>query len=387
MHRQVIALVEKRDYAELERLLGGLQLAFEQDPAQSEALEKAFGAFEKLPRSRTGALDEWVLKYPASYVARTARGTFHVWQGLDARGTASIADTPEENLETMRAYFDLGWKDLERSLRLSPKPYLSRYAMLAVEKTAGSATGAREHYQEAVKLAPQSIDLRLARMASLEPRWGGSYPEMEAFLAQARAELKDPTAVARLAARIPANRAQERRQAKDYVQALKLYDEAIALYPAAGTLCNRSYVLGQLDREREAFADVKLALSKVRDNRYCLERAVYLAAKIPENDEAIQVLTLVTEVDRSSVYAFTQRGWRYRQVGKLDLALQDYVVAAKLGDAWAQLQAGKAYWGGHGVKEDREEALVWLRKAAAQGNADAKLSLEQAQKQQGIKTN
>jgi predicted Zn-dependent protease len=62
-------------------------------------------------------------------------------------------------------------------------------------------------------------------------------------------------------------------------------------------------------------------------------------------------------------------------------AFQDYLAAAKLNDSSAQLQVGKFYWSGTGVKQDREEALVWLRKSAEQGNTDAKVSLDEAQKE------
>ena len=47
--------------------------------------------------------------------------------------------------------------------------------------------------------------------------------------------------------------------------------------------------------------------------------------------------------------------------------------------------AGKYLWSGWGVKQDRDEALVWLRKAAEQGHPDAKLSLKQALEQIGQK--
>ena len=97
------------------------------------------------------------------------------------------------------------------------------------------------------------------------------------------------------------------------------------------------------------------------------------------------MMNLVIEVDRNSSHAFNQRGWRYQQTGKLDLAYQDFLASARLGDAWGQMMAGKLLWAGRGVKEDREEALAWLRKAAEQGNPDAKLSLEQALQQQGKK--
>ncbi|MGH8702119.1 MAG: hypothetical protein ACREVR_13245, partial [Burkholderiales bacterium] len=273
--------------------------------------------------------------------------------------------------------------DLERSLKMTQKPYLSHRILMSIARTSGDRKGARARYLEAVKLAPQSVELRLAHMTSLEPRWGGSYAEMEAFVAESRSQLRDPGAVARLAARVPADRADERQRAKDYVQALKHYDDALGLYASAGTLCERSYVLSQLKRDAEAFADVKLALSKARDDRYCLERAVAVAASASNADEAIQMMSLVIEVDANSAHAFNQRGWRYQQQGKAEPAFQDFLASARLGDGWGQLMTGKTYWAGKGVKEDREEALIWLRKAAAQGHPDAKLSLEQALQQLG----
>jgi predicted Zn-dependent protease len=381
VQRHIITLLEQRNYAELERLLGGYQRAFEEEQSTGPRLENAFLAFRRVPGSAETAFNEWVEKYPSSYVALAARGSFFYFRGLEARGTAFIQDTPEENIRAMRSHLEQARKDLERSLGLTQRPYLSRLTLMSIARISGDRRGARTQYLEAVKLAPQSVELRLAHMTTLEPRWGGSYAEMEAHLVESRSQLKDPGAADRLAARIPAYRAHERQQAKDFAQALKRYDEAIGLYASASTLCERSYVLSQLKRDAEAFADVKLALSKARDDRYCLERAVAAASSAGNADEAIGVLNLVIAVDPGSNHAFNQRGWRHQQQGRVDLAFQDFLASAKLGDGWGQLMAGKYYWAGKGVKEDREEALAWLRKAAAQGHPDAKLSLEQALQQ------
>ncbi|MGH8633168.1 MAG: M48 family metalloprotease, partial [Burkholderiales bacterium] len=385
VQRHIVNLIEKRDYDELQRLLDGYQQAFEEDPGTSPRLENAFATLHRVPRRAETALNEWVKRYPTSYVALVARGSFYQSQGLDARGTAFMKDTPEENIRAMRSYLGKARTDLERSLKMTQKPYLSHRILMSLARTSGDHKGARARYLEAVKLAPQSVELRLAHMTSLEPRWGGSYAEMEAFVAESRSQLKDPGAVARLAARVPADRADEKQRAKDYVQALKHYDEAVGLYASASTLCERSYVLSRLKRDAEAFADVKQALSKARDDRYCLERAVAVTSSASNADEAIQMMSLVIEVDANSVHAFNQRGWRYQQQGKAELAFQDFLASARLDDGWGQLQAGKYYWAGKGVKEDRDEALAWLRKAAAQGHPDAKLSLEQALQQLGRK--
>jgi len=386
VQRQIIDLLDKRDYAALERVLGGHQWAFEADSDNTRQLENAFAAFRKVPRSSEPALDEWVAKYPASYVALVARGSYYHAQGLDARGTAFMKDTPDENVAAMRFYLGKARRDLERSLKLTQKPYLSRMLLMSVTRTASGRRGVRAQYLEAAKLAPQSVEPRLAYMTSLEPRWGGNLKEMEAFAAESRAQLTNPEAAARVAARVPAYRAHERQRARDFVQALQLYNESIALYPDARALCERSYVLSQLKRDAEAFADTKLALSKVRDIRYCLERAVSAASR-PDvaAEDVVEVLSLVIEVDPRSQHAYNQRGWRHQQQGRLEPAFQDYLASAKLGDAWGQLQTGKLYWAGRGTPENRDEALVWLRKSAEQGNPDAKLSLQQALEQLGRK--
>jgi TPR repeat protein len=42
------------------------------------------------------------------------------------------------------------------------------------------------------------------------------------------------------------------------------------------------------------------------------------------------------------------------------------------------MQVGKFYFNGWDIPQDREEGLMWLRKAAEHGDRDAKLSLQQA---------
>ena len=50
---------------------------------------------------------------------------------------------------------------------------------------------------------------------------------------------------------------------------------------------------------------------------------------------------------------------------------------AKAGDAEAQYKLGDCYyWGEEGVVEDKVEAVKWYRKAAEQGNVNAKKALE-----------
>ena len=194
VHREVIALIEQRDTRGLEKLLGGFQQAFEADPGTSKKLEEAFDALDFVPRDAQTVLDAWCKSHPSSYAAHVARAAFFHHQGLDARGSAFINETPEDNLRSMRFYLDKAKADLERSLTLTAKPYLSHVTLMTMARVGGGRIDGNAHYQAAVKLAPQSIELRLARMATLEPRWGGSYQAMEAYEKETRAQLTDPKA-------------------------------------------------------------------------------------------------------------------------------------------------------------------------------------------------
>jgi len=380
--RQIADLLEKRDYAGLERILSGRQLAFESDPKATRQLEQAFQVFAKVPRRSEAALSEWIKAAPSSYSAHVARAGFYLSRGIEERGEDYSKDTSSEHIDAMEAYFDESLDDLERSLELSQKPYLSRRYAMAIMLYTGSRDEFNTAYLEALRLAPGSVETRLAYMRNLEPRWGGSYQQMEAFVAESRPAL-DPRDANRLAARIPAYHAFESIRAKDYSQALVQFAPAIALDPDAQYLCERAYAMAELKMYNQAFSDVDRALSASRDNRYCIEQATWLASWVDNPADLVRVMNLVIEVEPGSAAALSRRGWGYERLSKPELAVPDYLAAAKLGDAWAQARLGKAYWSGSGVKRDPEEALVWLEKAAKQGNVDARASLAEARKALG----
>ena len=374
----VIALLERREFDELERVLGALQREFERDPGGANKLEEAFASFRMLPLGAAPLLNEWVTQKKGSYAARLARARYAIDLGLDAPGTQFSGKTSKENFARMGEYFDRARTDLEVSLTLTAKPYLSHRYLMTIARWNGDDGEFRVRYGRAMALAPHSIETRLVYMTSLEPRWGGSIARMEAFVRESRAAVKDPRDLDRLAARIPAYRGFEGNQAKDYPRALSHLNDSIKLYADPDALCRRADALNQLKRHAEAFKDISLSLSGERDSRYCLSLAVRIARELSEGSDVVPLLAMVIEVDPSSGAALSLRGWRYQAANRVDMAFADYLAAAKLGDSWAQTQTGKMYWSGLGVDADRDEAIVWLRKGAAQGDANAKLSLEQA---------
>ncbi len=199
---------------------------------------------------------------------------------------------------------------------------------------------------------------------------------MEALLADSRAELSDSQSVRRLAARIPANHGDDAYRAKDYTRALSYYDAASELDATADNLCNRALALSGLNRFDEAFTEAGRAFALNNSDRRCASTAIYVASRVSNADDVIDLMGKVIDSDPSAHEALVQRGWRYSQGNKRDLAFEDYSKAAWLGNAYAQYEVSSMYWRGYGVAQDREQAVVWMRRAAENGHVQAKPALE-----------
>lgn len=370
-HREFAVLVEQRDFDALERLFAAHQSRFDQDPATVDALEYAYAAFDHLPADAEATLGEWIAKMPASYTARTARGRFYLGRGLEARGTDLISATPKANIRTMQAQLAKAKADLDASVPLTAKPYVSHLSLIELYQVNGTREQAQQAYDAAVRLAPQNLRLRQMWMSILEPRWGGSLAAMEAYAAESARQLSNPADAAKLALRVAHYRALELSRARDWAKALLAYDDATKLQATADLLCERSYILSNMKRHAEAFADAKRGHQLDRGNRYCHDRLVRAVGHIDDWKDIIALMSSIIDADPAMGGAFRERGWANYALKNQEAAFQDYLVAAKLGDSAGQLQLGRFYLNGVGVKSDREQAAIWVRKAAAQGEAQA----------------
>lgn len=64
------------------------------------------------------------------------------------------------------------------------------------------------------------------------------------------------------------------------------------------------------------------------------------------------------------------------RVPAIDPKIANLIDAASYGDSAAQCQLGDAYFNGEGVAQDYEKAFEWYEKAAAQGNENAQIALQ-----------
>jgi tetratricopeptide (TPR) repeat protein len=185
------SLLVGRSFGRLNSVLQRLQDDFERDRRYEERVHDAFDALG-YPNSRERELiDAWVAATPRSFAPYLARAshwsrTGHLW-----RGTRYARDTSAAEWMRMREAFDAARRDLATALRLRSGLVQARVLQLGVEITDGRRDQAEALMEEALRACPTCFYPRVEWLRALEPRWGGSLEEMEAYAVD-RADPKAP---------------------------------------------------------------------------------------------------------------------------------------------------------------------------------------------------
>jgi tetratricopeptide (TPR) repeat protein len=174
-------LLLKKSFDELDAVLSAYGDSAVRDYRIEYRLFDAYAAFEVAIPSLEPLLNEWVDRNPGSASALLARGTFYHAMGSDARGADSASKTTREQFRQMSSYYKKATADMNAALRIAPSSMVAYEALMWMTTSEGDREAAAELTEKALKIQPYSFVLRGVRMATLTPRWGGSYEKMQRF--------------------------------------------------------------------------------------------------------------------------------------------------------------------------------------------------------------
>ena len=182
------ALLLKNDTVSIEKRLDDLQSRFERGNLTEFQLKAAYGPLTHYDEVVATNLAAWVEAAPGSYVAHLAYGTYLSSVGSAWRGGDYLSKIPKKNLETAVEYWSKAKEELDTSLPLSSRPYLSFYRLMYLAIYAGAPDAARSYLLSANRTLPSNALARDGYVESLLPKWGGSYDAVEAFIAESSSE-------------------------------------------------------------------------------------------------------------------------------------------------------------------------------------------------------
>lgn len=180
-------LLESRNFAELNRILGGLQEAFEKDGSREEGVQEAFDSFAVARLDWEPLLDQWAQSFPRAWQPRMAKASYYVRMGYHARGTRWARETTEAQFGSMRRYLARAKEEARRALELNPRLMVAYLALIEESRAYGLVEEEASLVEKALAIHPASFAAREAYLSATIPRWGGSYPEMDRFARAAQA--------------------------------------------------------------------------------------------------------------------------------------------------------------------------------------------------------
>jgi len=179
-------LLNAGNYSELDQALTALQRDFESGKASEIELRDAYRPFYDLEGESVKRMEQWVARMPSSYPAHLVKGIWFKRRALDKRGTDYVQLTPPELLVAARDLHGIAQKELEASLKLTAKPYISVFHLMGISWVQGSRKESADLLDRGNRMLPSNTLLRNRYMSTLAPRWGGSYEEMARFIIQSK---------------------------------------------------------------------------------------------------------------------------------------------------------------------------------------------------------
>jgi Domain of unknown function (DUF4034) len=343
---QPLAWLKAGNYATLDEYYSHQQQDYEAGRISDERLYASFRELYEDSLGNERFYDRWVQAYPNSYAALLARGAYLYRMAWAVRGEKYLTQTSAEQIAAMRNWLSRARPDLLASLKLANKPYLSTLYLLNVAMLQGSADERRRWYEQGMAIDPANALIRYRYMFSLRPRWGGSYRQMEDFLARTEAQQVPPARLARLAMLIHADMAEDAMQAADDEKTFEEWQEVLRLAQVAGEQPGTEALIGYTRAAQDTHrpADAKRGLTQ-------------LEGRHPED-----------------AWSQARLGWIYIQAHQDEKAWPLLLQAAEQNDAWAQWVVGHSTHDGVPTLHkapDEQAGLVWIRRSAEQCFPDA----------------
>jgi tetratricopeptide (TPR) repeat protein len=249
---ELLALLRGRRFDELTRRVETAQAAFEADPGREEQVAQMWDTFGTSDPSFGALLQAWAAASD-SYAPLVALGIHHRrsgWGIYEAPGVPASVSR-----ERAKPHVDEARRQLHRALEIHPRLAIALEHLINLEKVGPAIAESRRLADEAARLCPSCIGPSFEHLFALTPRWGGSYEQMQQYLADLAPRIAKFPRLAVLRGAPAWDRGASGRFGRDYEAALRSYDEALLYGDYWQYRRFRGDALYRLERFDEALAD------------------------------------------------------------------------------------------------------------------------------------
>ena len=261
---------ENREFDALNSLYEKYQQDFENDFRAEYELHDAFLVFATTVPSYEELFASWIEHSADRYVPYLARAHYYYAKGWESRGYGWAKDTTEEQFRMMRLNFQKAADDISTAIAVKPNLLTAYIIMIGISTATGDDAGQQNWLRAALEFFPRSFLIRSQYITAIEPRWGGSYQEMEDLAKAAETYADDKPDLPFLYGYIYCDQAKVLRGEKRLREAAVLYGKATAFGDCWYFYKERAYLYHfYLKEPDKALADI--------------ERSIYLRPTMEES--------------------------------------------------------------------------------------------------------
>lgn len=299
----LLALLEARRFADLDRCFEDYQTAFELDARKEYWPSDALDAF-RTGDARVGSLlEEWTATSPKSWAALAARGAHRHALAWNLRGGGWADTVSDAVFAEFHRHEKEAAEDLRKAITRRPRFVAAHHALIQILR---GSPAARQVLDQALRACPECLEPRDAYLDALSPKWGGSYLQMETFVRESIASNPNPR-LKLLRGSILTERAAQAMNANKPGEAMAYQNEALAVGEDAGFLYRRAVIASSLGQRAASLADLDRAFELCPQSTSLADFRAQIRAKLGQIELAVQDFDLARRLDpahpRPELYA------------------------------------------------------------------------------------
>jgi tetratricopeptide (TPR) repeat protein len=296
-YADVREMMQQGKFAELDRHFNAMQLLYENHEMNEYAYNIVMESLRFKVEEMLPLYNNWLVKFPNSYMARFGRGATYYLIGWEKRGEKWARDTSKESMDAYYKYHVQAAEDLRKAVALHPKFTIAYRDMVSISPYSLGALGRDYWLAESIKYDPHNYLVRRAYIWKLMPRWGGGHQQMHEFAASALQHVDKNPLLRGLAAVEFSDKAKIERRKKRYADAIKF--SSIALYhrPDSDAFHSRAYIYQLMKKYKESLVDIENGLKQDPDNIKLLHAYAWSTMEDRQVKKAASAYERLTKMD------------------------------------------------------------------------------------------
>ena len=224
---EIRALFKKERFGTLSAMMDKYVSAMEEDPLDEFRLNSFLGIFREANPDAERLLLKWEKTFPYNYQPYLVLAEYYFAKGWESRGNRYVADTTDEQFQGMYNYFQKAEDNIAKALKIKPKLMPAYRMLISMYDAYKPEMEENQVIQTALEKFPHSFLVWSSCIKAKEPRWGGSYAQMQALAKEAEQYSTVNPNLIKLYGFIYIDQSRYLEEEKRYPEAVELLNEAL----------------------------------------------------------------------------------------------------------------------------------------------------------------